>query len=80
MRKTNDLVETSDTVPMCKPHYERPYHLAFNFPTTRHEGAWGERQYRSYSFLTSALDWGEWSGSRPGRSLAPGKGPPVPIG
>jgi hypothetical protein len=23
---------------------------------------------------------GEWSASRPGRALAPGKGPPVPIG
>jgi hypothetical protein len=29
---------------------------------------------------TSALDGGEWSASRPGRSLPPGKGPPVPIG
>jgi hypothetical protein len=27
-----------------------------NRPTTRHEGAWEERQYRSYSFLTSALE------------------------
>jgi hypothetical protein len=27
-----------------------------------------------------ALDGGEWSASRPGRSLPPGKGPPVPIG
>jgi hypothetical protein len=25
----------------------------------------GERRYSSYSFLTSALDWGEWSASRP---------------
>jgi hypothetical protein len=25
-------------------------------PTTRHAGAWGERRYSSYSFLTSALD------------------------
>jgi hypothetical protein len=33
----------------------------------------------SYSFSTSALDRGEWSASRPGRALAPGKGPPVPI-
>jgi hypothetical protein len=35
--------------------------------------------YSSYSFLTSALDGGEWSGSRLGRALPPGKGPPVPI-
>jgi hypothetical protein len=36
----------------------------------------GERRYSSYSFLTSALDWGEWSASRPGRALPPGKEPP----
>jgi hypothetical protein len=40
----------------------------------------GKRRYSSYSYLTSALDGGEWSASRPGRALAPGKGPPVPIG
>jgi hypothetical protein len=40
----------------------------------------GERKYRSYSFTTSALDGGEWSASRPGRALPPGKGPRVPIG
>jgi hypothetical protein len=39
----------------------------------------GERRCSSYSFLTSALDGGEWSASRPGRALPPGKGPPVPI-
>jgi hypothetical protein len=39
----------------------------------------GGGRYSSYSFLTSALDWGEWSASRPGRYLPPGKGPPVPI-
>jgi hypothetical protein len=27
-------------------------------PATRHDGAWGERRYSSYSFLTSALDGG----------------------
>jgi hypothetical protein len=35
--------------------------------------------YSSYSFSTSALDGGERSASRPGRAIAPGKGPPVPI-
>jgi hypothetical protein len=40
--------------------------------------AWGERRYSSYSFSTSALDWGERSASRPGRTLAPGNGLPVP--
>jgi hypothetical protein len=38
-----------------------------------------ERKYSSYSFTTSALDGNKWSASRPGRALAPGKGPPVPI-
>jgi hypothetical protein len=33
----------------------------------------GERRYSSYSYLTSALDGGEWSASRPGRALPPGK-------
>jgi hypothetical protein len=42
-------------------------------------GAGGVRRYSSYSFTTAALDWGEWLVSRPGRALAPGKGPPVPI-
>jgi hypothetical protein len=36
-----------------------------------------ERRYSSYSFTTSALDGGEWSASRPGRALAPGKVPIV---
>jgi hypothetical protein len=39
----------------------------------------GRGGYSSYSFLTSALDGGEWSASRPGRALAPEKGPLVPI-
>jgi hypothetical protein len=33
----------------------------------------GERRYSSYSFLTSAPEGGEWSASRPGRALPPGK-------
>jgi hypothetical protein len=32
--------------------------------------------YSSYLFTTSALDGREWSASRPGRTLAPGKGAP----
>jgi hypothetical protein len=31
-------------------------------------------------FSASALDGGEWSALRPGRTLAPGKGPPVTTG
>jgi hypothetical protein len=38
----------------------------------------GDRRYSSYSFLTSALEVGEWSASRSGRALPPGKEPPVP--
>jgi hypothetical protein len=32
-----------------------------------------KRMYSSYSFAMSALDGGEWSESRPGRALPPGK-------
>jgi hypothetical protein len=39
----------------------------------------GDRRYSSCSFLTSALEGGEWSASRPGRALPPDKEPPVPI-
>jgi hypothetical protein len=53
-------------------------------PATRNRGVWGgggrRRRKSSYSFLTLALDGGEWSASRPGRALPPGKGSPVPIG
>jgi hypothetical protein len=38
-----------------------------------------EIRYSSYSFSTSALDGREWLASRPGRALALGKGPTVPI-
>jgi hypothetical protein len=41
----------------------------------------GERRYSTFSYLASALDWGEWSASRPGCALPPGeRTPPVPIG
>jgi hypothetical protein len=39
----------------------------------------GERRYRSYSFLFSAIEGGEWSAPRPSHALPPGKGHPVPI-
>jgi hypothetical protein len=35
--------------------------------------------YSSYSFLTSAIDGGEWSAPRSGRDLPWGKDTPVPI-
>jgi hypothetical protein len=40
------------------------------------EALGGERRYSSYSFLTSALDGGEWSASRPGRAFTPGERTP----
>jgi hypothetical protein len=39
----------------------------------------GERMYSSYSFTTTALDGDEWSASRPGHALPPGKEPSVTI-
>jgi hypothetical protein len=41
--------------------------------------ALGGGEYSSYSFSTSALGWGERSASCPCRTIAPGKGPQVPI-
>jgi hypothetical protein len=34
-----------------------------------HAGVKGEKRYSSYSFLTLALDWGEWSMSHHGQAL-----------
>jgi hypothetical protein len=48
-------------------------------PQHTYRGARGERRYSSYSFTISALDGGERSASRPGRTLPPGKVPLVPI-
>jgi hypothetical protein len=39
----------------------------------------GGENYSSYTVLTSALDGGEWSASRPDRALPPGKASSVPI-
>jgi hypothetical protein len=50
------------------------------FPTNTYRALRVERRYSSYSFLTSALDGGEWSASRPGCALPPGRGPPEPTG
>jgi hypothetical protein len=47
-------------------------------PTTHLWRHRGERKYSSYPFLTSALDSGEWSVSRPGRAVVLGRGPLVP--
>jgi hypothetical protein len=44
-----------------------------------HGGTLGERRYSSYSFLTWALEEGEWSASCPSHALPPGKEPLVPL-
>jgi hypothetical protein len=41
----------------------------------RYAGAKGEMNYSFFSFLTSALDGGGWSVSRPGRVLPQGNDP-----
>jgi hypothetical protein len=53
--------------------------LLGKFTPAKLSKAWRERKYSSYSFTTSALDGGEWSASRFGRTLPTAKGPPVPI-
>jgi hypothetical protein len=45
----------------------------------RHEGVLGEWRYRSTRSLTSALDGGEWSASRPDRFTPQGKRPWYPL-
>jgi hypothetical protein len=50
----------------------------YSGPVRSIEAHLGDRRYSSYSFLTSALEGDEWSASRPGRALPPGKEPPVP--
>jgi hypothetical protein len=46
----------------------------------RHAGDKRERRYSWYSFLTSALDWDEWSAPRSSRTKPSWKRPLVPIG
>jgi hypothetical protein len=53
---------------------ERERERAVRLPSYRREG---RKEYSSYSFLTSALDGGEWA-ARPGSALAPGKDPRYP--
>jgi hypothetical protein len=66
-------LETGGCVLLCEEA------IAITLHTTVALGVGGERRYSSYS-STSVLDGSEWSASRPGRSLAPGKGSPIPIG
>jgi hypothetical protein len=50
------------------------FSLFFNW-VLRHEGVLGEWRCNSTHSLTSALDGGEWPGSRPGRFTPQGKSP-----
>ena len=59
-------------------HFINWYYLYLLFvgrfhPFIGHEGTQGEKRYSSTLFLTSALEWGEVSASRPSRTLPPGK-------
>jgi hypothetical protein len=53
-------------VEMCKVKVKLSLCFLFNW-APRHEGVLGEWRYSSMHSLTSALDGGEWSASRPGR-------------
>jgi len=53
---------------LSSPQLSERYLKKEGCPTTRHEGAWDERKYSSYSFSTSALHGGEWSASLSGRA------------
>jgi hypothetical protein len=44
-----------------------------------HAGTTVERSYSYYSFFASVLDGDEWSASRPGHSLTPGKNTRYPL-
>jgi hypothetical protein len=57
---------------------EKKYNIEVKWSATSHGGTWRDRRYSSHTFLTSALEEGEWSASRPGRVLRPKKEPPVP--
>jgi hypothetical protein len=59
-----------EPVDLCNGYALSRYH---------HAGDKGERKYSS-SFLTSTLDAGKWSASRPGHALPLGKGSSVPTG
>jgi hypothetical protein len=73
--QTFDLIWRVPTHTATTPEHSIARHQGSHLILTRgkqaskatcHGGAWGERGYTSYSILTSALDGGEWSASRPG--------------
>jgi hypothetical protein len=68
---------------LLKPRLNGAAHLStVHFlirPTTHIGGDWGKRRYSSYSFLTLAIDAGEWSASFCSCSLPSGKGLTITI-
>jgi hypothetical protein len=79
---TNNIDLTISCLTCCcitSIHQALTQSLLKSCPTKCHESAWGKRRYRSYSFLTLALDRGERSASRPGRALPRGKDPRYPL-
>jgi hypothetical protein len=58
------------------------YSLKYKAEKLSHYTQWrhrGERRYIFYSFLTLALDGGEWSASRPGHGFSLAKDPRYPL-
>jgi hypothetical protein len=79
---TRTFITTTSLSPEADESYHHPYiqsKTKQSSPATRHVGAWVETGYSSYSLLTSAIDGGEWSSSRPGRALPRGKDPRYPL-
>jgi hypothetical protein len=64
-RRTQTYTHKRLYTPWSLKRYRCP--CAFSNSALRHEGVLGEWRYISTHSLTSALDGGEWSASRPGR-------------
>jgi hypothetical protein len=73
-QKISCLIMFKDIITACSENHVRLRNALKAKTVPQH--ATKERKYSSYSFSTSALDGVGWSASRPGRTLAPGKGPP----
>jgi hypothetical protein len=80
--KSNKLVFLKSTEDNLKYQHKKFWNYIFNLGRTvikkklSRYMPWGERRYSSYSYLTSALDGGERSASRPSRALPPGETTP----
>jgi hypothetical protein len=76
------IIQFLDTNELIYNHFRSKFNPGKSKAVLLHgmEAHGGEKRYSSYSYLTSALDGGEWSASRPGRTLPPVKEPLVPTG